>query len=702
MLNILGCMNIARLAFVLAFASVLPAQQSRESLLDRAEHKLRAIYERGEFRARGFRARWLPDSSAYVFGARQRGRGRGGRGARGGQRRGQPQRGPIKIDAVTGKRGELTDAERAWLNRSDRHSPDGRFVIGNERGNLVVRPRGRGRPTRLTNNAKPGDIRNGQAIWSPDGQRIAFVESDVSGVRKRSYLVPGDPSYPGVRETRFARVGGQIPMLRVGVVEAKGGATRWLDLERPDEGIYLGQVEWAGNSHEVLVERLSRGRDEREFLLFDVRSGAKKRIFHEKDKAWVVASYGVNKGLIWIEGGEAFVVIHERDAWRHAYRYSRDGGNETLMTPGAFDIIERGVVDHASYLYYYASPDNAAQKYLYRVHTSGKRKPERITPKDQPGTHEYAFSPDGRYAFHTYSTFDTPPVTELVELPSHRVVRVLVDNNALRAKAKASGYRRTEFLKLEIGDGITLDAWLMKPPGFDPQRKYPVLVYVYSEPHAQTVLDAWGRSHAAYHRMVSDLGYLVVSIDSRGTPAPKGAAWRRAIFPSLGPLSTREQAVALRELARKRSYVDLSRTAIWGWSGGGSNTLNAMFREPDLYKVGIAVAAKPQPHLYNAWFQEIYMRTRESNPEGYERSAPINFAEGLKGKLLIIHGSGELNTHIQITEGLVDRLIELGKRFDYMTYPNRRHGLREGRGTSVHLRMLMVRYLLDHLPPGPR
>jgi dipeptidyl-peptidase-4 len=160
--------------------------------------------------------------------------------------------------------------------------------------------------------------------------------------------------------------------------------------------------------------------------------------------------------------------------------------------------------------------------------------------------------------------------------------------------------------------------------------------------------------------------------------------------------------MGIEALGEKFDFVDTSRVGIWGWSGGGSNTLNAMFREPELYKVGIAVAAKPQPWLYNAWFQEIYMRDRKVNPEGYQRSAPVHFAEGLQGDLLIVHGTGELNTHVQIIEGLVDRLIALGKRFDYMSYPHRRHGIREGEGTTVHLRSLMIRYLLDHLPPGPR
>ncbi|MDE2782382.1 MAG: prolyl oligopeptidase family serine peptidase, partial [Gemmatimonadota bacterium] len=225
-------------------------------------------------------------------------------------------------------------------------------------------------------------------------------------------------------------------------------------------------------------------------------------------------------------------------------------------------------------------------------------------------------------------------------------------------------------------------------------------IYVYGEPHAQTVLDRWSTRNN-YHRAIADLGYLVVSIENRGTPAPKGAEWRRAPFPTIGVQSTEEHAAGVLEMGRVLQYVDVSRVGIWGWSGGGSNTLNSLFRKPDVYHVGIAVVPKPQPHLYNAWFQEIYMETVETNPEGYRVSAPINYAEGLEGDLLIIHGTGETNTHLEIVEGLVDRLVELGKTFDYTAYPNRNHGLSEGAGTVVHVRMLMVRYLLDHLPPGP-
>jgi len=667
-------------------ATTAVAAQTPDSPLDEAESRIRAIYERGEFRPKVFRAEWLPDSSGYMVREHPAGSSE-----------------PVlaSYDVATGERTVL-DSPPAGDPPSEL-APDGKRRLEYEGGSLWVRNLEDDSRARLGEPGIPDARWNGRATWSPDGARIAFVETDQSNVRTRSFLVPGDPTYPEVAETRFARVGGTIASLRVGVVSAEGGEVLWVELSSPPEGYYLGQVEWAESSDELLIEKLSRFRDEREFLLADVESGKLTRIYHEKNEAWAVASYGKNSGLEWLRGGEAFLVISEREGWRQAYVHARDGELLAKLTPADCDIIERARVDEAGgWFYFYASPDDATQKYLYRVPLDASTPPERVTPRGEPGTHDYDFSPDAQWAFHTRSRFDAPPVTELVRLSDHHVVRVLEENVELRERLAPLVASPTEFLKLELASGVTLDAWLIRPRDFDPARRYPLFVYVYGEPHAQTVLDAWGAAQADFHRLIADLGYLVVSIDNRGTPAPKGAAWRRAVFGSLGPLSTEEQAQAVEALARTRPYVDTSRVGIWGWSGGGSNTLNAMFRRPDVYHVGIAVASKPQPHLYNAWFQEIYMRTPEVNPEGYRRSAPIHFAEGLKGDLLIVHGTGELNTHVQIVEGLVDRLIELGKPFDYMSYPNRRHGISEGNGTSVHLRLHIVRYLLDHLPAGPR
>lgn len=680
--------RLIMLICVVVAAGELGAETDRQSSWQgKAESRLKGIYERGEFRAKGFRPDWLGDSSGFLV---------------------------VEVDpdtqkevtwfydAKTGDRRVASEGEVAAGSGDEAGSARGEFKLEARDGKLVaVDPKGQTEVT-LVSSPEGREVEYRGPVWSPDGAKVLFVEADFSDVKQRSVLVAGDPSYPEVRQDRFARVGGEIEKLRVGVVGKDGDGLTWLAIECPEEGMYLGQVEWAGSSDQVLVERFSRFRDRRDFLLIGI-GGEVITIFTESDEAWVESSQGKNSGLVWIKGGEEFVVISEKDGWRHAYRYSRDGKELAVLTPGDIDIIDRAVIDEAGgWYYFYASPEDGTQKYLYRVALDGSGRMSRISPDAEVGTHGYFFSPDAKLAVHSFSTLNAPPVTELIEVEGHRVVKRLGENAEVRGRLEALGCPPAEFLKLDIGGGIEFDAWMLKPVNFEADKKYPLLVYVYGEPHAQTVLDEWGAAQIDFHRVVAELGYVVVSIDNRGTPCPKGAAWRRAIFGSLGPLSTEEQEAGLKALAKRCPFIDPDRVGIWGWSGGGSNTLNAMFRKPESYHVGIAVVPKPQPHLYNAWFQEIFMRTREVNPEGYERSAPINFADGLKGKLLIMTGSGETNTHIQIIEGLVDRLIELGKPFDYMVYPNRDHGLREGDGTLVHVRMHILRYLIDNLPPGAR
>lgn len=714
--------------------------KAREKVLAEAELRVKSIYEKRDFAPATFPGKWLADSSGYLMLETSKS------GA-------EPE--VVKYDAKSGKRSVIFGAyqpavpstpERLVVQRfsqtpianifhlqtrtgsslfdtktmllkklpnelpqqlaANAFSPNGDRILFPRGRNLAVLDVASRRSVALTADDDRSELDNGSEMsWSPDGRHIAYLQTDSSKVRRRPVVHPTDPTYPEFTLERFARVGTPIPTLRVGVIDSEGGATKWVKLPAEPGTFYINGVSWAGNSKELLIEMLSRFRDNRKFLIANIETGEIATAYEESDPAWVDASYAANAGIEWIRDGKAFVLLSERDGWRQAYVISRDGKQRTLLTKDKSDIIARGPVDEkGGWFYYLASPKNATQRYLFRIRLDGKGEPERVTPADQPGTHNYEFSADRQWAFHTYSTFDKPPVVDLVSLSDHRSVRVLEANEDVRKRASPLITKPTEFLKLDIGNGVVMDAWMIQPREFDEKKKYPVFVFIYGEPHGQTVLDDWagGQNHTMFHRMIADIGYLVVSIDGRGTPAPKGAAWRRAVYGSLGPLSTEEQAAGVKELGRMRSYVDLSRVGIWGWSGGGSNTLNAMFRKPDVYHVGIAVAPKPRPELYNAWFQEIFMRTPEVNPEGYRKAAAINFAEGLRGDLLIVHGTGETNTHLPITESLVDRLIELGKRFDYMAYPNRDHGLREGKGTPVHLRMLMTRYLIEHLPPGPR
>jgi dipeptidyl-peptidase-4 len=664
-----------------------------QSVPPEIEERIRDIYESNLYQARRIQAEWLSDSTGFLSRLPN-------------PSTGKPSR--IFFDAKTGQSLEATDEQIGRQKVASSISPDGKWSIEAKHRELGVRhiAQDDSKETQeykvLVQAPEERDIRFRELSWSPDGKSILFVESDMTDVPLRQVLISDDPSYPRLENHRFARVGEKIESLRVGIVPAQGGDVKWLDLLAPEQGGYLGQIAWAGNSDEVLVEKFSRFRDRRDILLYR-RGGESRTIFTESSDSWVESSQGKITGIQWIRNGEAFVVVSEKDGWRHAYIYGRNGQEIAVLTPGKYDVIDRGAVDEENGLFYfYASPENGTQRYLYSVPLDGSGEKTLVSPRNQAGTHQYQFAPNARSAVHTYSTLDSPPVVELIDLPSHHVVSVLEDNIALRDRMKSVLSTPTEFFGVDIGNGFEADAWMIKPKDFDSSKKYPVFIYVYGEPHLQTVLDEWGASQIDFHRAIADLGYLVVSFDNRGTPAPKGAAWRRAVFGSLGPLSTEEQEAALKSLGRKYNFVDLSRVGIWGWSGGGSNTLNAMFRKPESYHVGIAVVPKPQPHLYNAWFQEIFMRDRIVNPEGYQNAAAINFAEGLKGRLLIITGSGETNTHIQIIEGLVDRLIELGKPFDYWVYPNRDHGLREGQGTVVHVRLLIIRYLLSNLEPGPR
>ena len=586
-------------------------------------------------------------------------------------------------------------------------SPDGGRVGYVREGDLYVEEVGSGAVTRLTK-AENEHIVNGTSDWvyeeeldlrdafrwSPDGRQIAYWQFDTTGIENFTLINDTDSIYPSLTRIPYPKAGTTNSSARVGVVPAAGGPTTWVEAPGDPRNSYIPRIEWSEDGRTIAVQQLNRLQNRNDVLIAETRSGAVRRAHRdEQPKAWV----DVTDDFTWLDSGRAFLWVSEKDGWRHIYRVATDGSGDRLITKFDADVIAINTVDpKAGWVYFLASPAAATEQYLYRARLDGTGPPERVTPEGTPGFHTYNVSPDLRWAFHTWSRIDVPPATELVSLPEHRTVRTLVDNAALKAKLAAQGNRPTEFFKVEVGEGVTLDGWMMKPRDFDPARRYPLLVFVYGEPASQTVVDRWLGNRMLFHHALANDGFIVASVDNRGTPAPKGTAWRKVIYGTIGDISSKEQAAAAQQLLARHAYLDPERVAIWGWSGGGSNTLNAMFRFPDVFKVGVSVAPVPDQRLYDTIYQERYMGLPQDNVEGYRIGSPINFAEGLKGRLLIIHGSGDDNVHYQGTEKLVNRLVSLGKPFDLMVYPNRTHSISEGEGTTLHVYSLIARYLVEH------
>ncbi len=589
-------------------------------------------------------------------------------------------------------------------------SPDGDRVAYVYKNDVYVEELSDGQITRLTEdgsetlingtsdwvNEEEFDLRDGFR-WSPDGERIAYWQFDIEGVSEFQLLNNTDSLYPKITSFPYPKAGEQNSGVRIGIVAAAGAETRWLEFEGDPRNHYIPRMEWAAGSDEVVVQRMNRLQNTNQVVLGDAETGDIRTVLTEADKAWV----DVVDDLHWLDGGRYFTWISERDGWRHVYLVSRTGGEAKLITPGEFDVISVQRVDESGgWLYYIASPENPTQRFLYRMRLDGSGKPERLTPKDEGGTNRYQVAPDARWALHTRSSFGEPATVQLVSLPEHEGVRTLVDNAGLRAQVDSLARGPSDFFRVEISEGVALDGWQMKPPDFDPTNQYPVLFYVYGEPWGQTAADSWDGARYLWHLYLTQQGYVVMTVDNRGTPAPRGREWRKIIYRRIGVLAASDQARAVREIT-EWPYVDPGRIGIWGWSGGGSMTLNAMFRYPDLYHAGLAVAPVPDIRLYDTIYQERYMGLPHDNAWDYEQSSPITFASRLEGSLLLVHGTGDDNVHYQGTEELINVLIESNKQFTMMAYPNRSHGIFEGRGTTLHLFTLLTEFLKESLPPGP-
>ena len=614
------------------------------------------------------------------------------------------------LDLESGKLRQLGTARPESSLMFAKFSPDATRVAYVSENNIYVEDVESGKVTQLTKDGSDRIV-NGTFDWvyeeefscrdgfrwSPDGKYIAYWQSDTKGTGVFDIINNVDSIYPTIMHFPYPKAGTTNSAVKVGYVPAAGGATSWVEIPGDARNNYIPRMDFIPGSNELFIQQMNRQQNTNRVWTVAIGETKPVNIFTDKDAAWL----DTNDNILWLKDNKYFTWESERDGWRHLYRVSRDGKEIVPITQGDFDYIQYVGTDlDKGVTYFIASPDNFTQRYLYSAKLFGNGEVTRLSPMQQSGQHSYNMSPTGKWAVHTFSNAVTPPEIDMVSLPKHKSVRMIEDNAKAKEQYKALALQPKEFVKVKSGD-LMLDAYMIKPKNFDPSKKYPVIIEVYGEPAGSTVQDVWNGGDL-WNQYMANQGYIVVSVENRGAAAPRGREWRKCIYGEVGTFASEDQARGIQDLARQYSYIDASRIGITGWSGGGSQTLNCMFRYPEVFHTGIAIAFVADQRTYDTIYQERYMNTPQDNPDGYRKGSPITYAEGLKGNLLLIHGTGDDNVHYQNCEMLVNKLVEYGKIFSQLSYPLRSHSISERPGTTLHLRMSMADYWLKNLPAGGR
>lgn len=531
--------------------------------------------------------------------------------------------------------------------------------------------------------------------WSPDGEHIAYWQSDTKKVGTFYMINNVDSIYSKPIPMPYPKVGTELSSVKVGVTAIDGGETKWFDMPGDPENNYLARMDFIPNSNEVMIQQLNRKQNTNKVWIGDTETMKLTTILVEKNSGFL----DVHDDIRWLNDEKYFTWSSERDGWLHLYKVSRDGKTVEPITKGEFDVVKINCIDpKGGYVYYIASPDNFTQRYLYRSRIDGKGKAERITPADNFGQNSYQVSNNAKWGIQVFQNAVTPSKYSLISLPDHKEKRVLEDNKVLKDKFDALGLNPKEFVKVDIGEEV-FDAFMIKPIDFDANKKYPLLFYVYGEPAGSTVQDSWSGGDL-WHQYMAQQGYIVMSVDNRGTKTPRGRDWRQSIYGQIGILAAKDQSEIATKILETYNFLDPERVGIWGWSGGGQMTLNCMFKYPEIYKTGLAVSFVSDQKLYDATYQERYMGLITENTKGYFEGSPINFAQNLEGNLMIMHGTADDNVHYQSYEMLVNRLIKHNKMFSMMSYPMRAHAIYERENTSYHLRETMEVFWRKNLPAG--
>ena len=542
-------------------------------------------------------------------------------------------------------------------------------------------------------------------FFNNSGTKIAFWQIDANQVKDFYMINNTDSIYSFNVPVEYPKVGQNPSPAKIGIIDLiNNNSLTWIKIPGAPNNNYLPRMTWSPNSDELFIQQLNHKQNHSKLFIANTSTGSTKLLMEEKDNAWVdVRSSWPNQvqaGWKFINKGKEFLYTTEKDGWSHVYRFNINTKKEYLITKGEYDVLQTLAVDEKSkLLYFIASPNNATQRYLYKVSLDGKGKLEMVTPNELEGSHNYQISPKANFAFHKFSNYYTKPMSQLIRLPSHNSINKR-ESISEKFNPSLKDNHPLNFFQITTVDNVTMDGWIVKPKNMDPNKKYPILFYFYSEPAGTTAVDRYGVGNTRlYNGDLREDGYVYVSFDGRGTPSPKGRAWRKAIYRNIGKINVRDMGMGALEVFKKFDFVDTTRVAVHGWSGGGSATLNCLFQYPNIFHTGIAVAAVANQLTYDNIYQERYMGIPSETKQDFIDGSPITHAKNFKGNLLYMHGTADDNVHYQNAEMLINELIKHKKVFYFMAYPNRSHGIRED-NAYPHVAMMFTDFLRKNCLPG--
>jgi dipeptidyl-peptidase-4 len=576
-------------------------------------------------------------------------------------------------------------------------SPDGKqigFVAGN---NLFVKNLETNKVTQLTSDGKQNEIINGTTdwvyeeefaitqgfLWSPDSKYLAFMRFDESAVKEFTLDYYGQ-LYPQSYKYKYPKAGEDNSKVTIHIISASGGAASKVDLGQYE---YIPRFQWSPVANELVVLTMNRHQNDLKYHLVSNPAAPAGKVFYTEANNTYVE---IDNNLIVLKDGKSILRASEKDGYNHLYQLNFDG-SQRQITKGSWDVIELYGINEKKGIIYYASAENGAiNKTLYSITLDGKKKS--LLSKAE-GTHNAEFSEGFLYYIRSSSLANTVPTYTLCDHTGKELM-VLESNEMLQKKLDGLNLSKKEFLQVPGADGTMLNAWMIKPANFDPNKKYPVYFNVYGGPGSNMVTNEFEGANYLYHQLLAQKGYIVFSVDPRGTMY-RGEAFKKSTYLQLGKLET-EDLIAVGKFMQKQSYVDASRIGIQGWSYGGFMTALAMTKGADVFKTGISVAPVTNWRYYDNIYTERFMRTPAENAAGYDDNSPINHVSKLKGKLLVIHGSADDNVHYQNSMDFITAMVKANKQFDLFIYPNKNHGIYGG-NTRNHLFTMMLDYTLKNL-----